>query len=45
MIIQKNNGKVVTPSTTMKEKFKMVAKTMVSLEEVLAEAPAGSRIP
>ena len=37
MIIQKNNGKVVTPSTTMKEKFKMVAKTMVSLEEVLAE--------
>lgn len=37
MIIQKNNGKVVAPSTTMKDKFKMVAKTMVSLEEVLAD--------
>ena len=37
MIIQKNNGKVVNPATTMKNKFKMVAKTMVSLEEVLAD--------
>lgn len=37
MIIQKNNGKVVAPQATMKEKFKMVAKTMVSLEEVLAD--------
>ena len=37
MIIQKNHGKVVPNESTAKEKFKMVAKTMVSLEEVLAD--------
>jgi len=37
MIIQKERGKVVTDSGTPREKFKMVAKTMVSLEEVLAD--------
>ena len=37
MIIQKNRGKVVTDVATPREKFKMVAKTMVSLEEVLAD--------
>ena len=36
MIIQKSNGKVVPLSDT-KKNFKMVAKTMVSLEEVLAD--------
>ena len=37
MIIQKNHGKVVPVDNTPKERFKMVAKTMVNLEEVLAE--------
>ena len=37
MIIQKNHGKVVPTESTPKETFKMVAKTMVNLEEVLAE--------
>lgn len=37
MIIQKNRGRVVADATTPREKFKMVAKTMVSLEEVLAD--------
>ena len=37
MIIQKNHGKVVPTDSTPKETFKMVAKTMVNLEEVLAE--------
>lgn len=37
MIIQKNHGKVVPTDNTPKERFKMVAKTMVNLEEVLAE--------
>ena len=37
MIIQKEHGKVVTTSPSQREKFKMVAKTMVSLEEVLAD--------
>ena len=37
MIIQKNRGKVVTSTGTPREKFKMVAKTMVNLEEVLAD--------
>ena len=37
MIIQKNHGKVVPNEGTTREKFKMVAKTMVNLEEVLAE--------
>ena len=37
MIIQKNHGKVVPAESTPKETFKMVAKTMVSLEEVLAD--------
>ena len=37
MIIEKNRGKVVTGTPAPREKFKMVAKTMVSLEEVLAE--------
>lgn len=37
MIIQKNHGKVVPNDSTPKETFKMVAKTMVNLEEVLAE--------
>lgn len=37
MIIQKNHGKVVPNEGTTREKFKMVAKTMVNLEEVLAD--------
>jgi len=37
MIIQKSHGKVVADNPTPREKFKMVAKTMVSLEEVLAD--------
>ncbi len=37
MIIQKQNGKVVPVTSSGREKFKMVAKTMMSLEEVLAE--------
>ena len=37
MIIQKEHGKVVTDRPAPREKFKMVAKTMVSLEEVLAD--------
>ncbi|MBR1766816.1 MAG: RNA methyltransferase [Bacteroidales bacterium] len=37
MIIQKKHGKVVPTDSTPKETFKMVAKTMVNLEEVLAE--------
>ncbi len=37
MIIQKNHGKVVPAESTPKETFKMVAKTMVNLEEVLAD--------
>ena len=37
MIIQKERGKVVTSTPSPREKFKMVAKTMVSLEEVLAD--------
>ena len=37
MIIQKNHGKVVPNESTPKETFRMVAKTMVNLEEVLAE--------
>ena len=37
MIIQKNKGKVVADSGAPRETFRMVAKTMVSLEEVLAE--------
>ena len=37
MIIQKERGKVVTGNAAPREKFRMVAKTMVSLEEVLAD--------
>ena len=37
MIIEKNRGKVVTGTSAPREKFRMVAKTMVSLEEVLAD--------
>lgn len=37
MIIEKNKGKVVASTSNAREKFKMVAKTMVNLEEVLAE--------
>lgn len=37
MIIQKNRGRVVADAATPRKKFKMVAKTMVSLEEVLAD--------
>ena len=37
MIIQKKHGKVVPNESTPKERFKMVAKTMVNLEEVLAD--------
>ena len=37
MIIQKEHGKVVTGTPSQREKFKMVAKTMVNLEEVLAD--------
>ena len=36
MIIQKQGGKIV-PQTTTANKFKMIAKTMFGLEEVLAE--------
>ena len=36
MIIQKQGGKIV-PQTTTVNKFKMIAKTMFGLEEVLAE--------
>ena len=41
MIIQKNRGKVVADGDTPRETFKMVAKTMVNLEEVLAEELRG----
>ena len=37
MIIQKSHGKVVNSTPEPREIFKMVAKTMVSLEEVLAD--------
>ena len=37
MIIQKSHGRVVNETSAPREKFKMVAKTMVSLEEVLAD--------
>ena len=37
MIIQKKHGKVVAGDAAATEKFKMVAKTMVSLEDVLAD--------
>jgi len=37
MIIQKERGKVVSGNAAPREKFRMVAKTMVSLEEVLAD--------
>ena len=37
MIIQKEHGKVVTDTPSLRERFKMVAKTMVNLEEVLAD--------
>lgn len=37
MIIQKNHGKVVPNEGSTREMFKMVAKTMVNLEEVLAD--------
>ena len=37
MIIQKQNGKAVPVKHTAKEKFRMVAKTMMGLEEILAD--------
>ena len=37
MIIQKQNGKAVPVQNSSKEKFKMVAKTMMGLEEILAD--------
>lgn len=37
MIIEKKNGKKVPMSTSGRERFKMIAKTMMGLEEVLAE--------
>lgn len=37
MIIQKQDGKTVPLQPSNKEKFKMVAKTMMGLEEVLAD--------
>ena len=37
MIIQKQNGKVVTDTTPSTNTFPMVAKTMMGLEEVLAD--------
>ena len=37
MIIQKERGKVIANSGSTSQKFRMVAKTMVSLEEVLAD--------
>lgn len=37
MIIQKQNGKVVPMEESHSEKFKMIAKTMMGLEEIVAE--------
>ena len=37
MIIQKQNGKVMSAPAPKGEKFKMVAKTMMGLEEILAD--------
>lgn len=37
MIIQKSNGKTVPTEPTPREEFKMIAKTMFGLEEILAE--------
>ncbi len=37
MIIQKENGKVIPSSASGREKFKMVAKTMMGFEEILAD--------
>lgn len=37
MIIQKQHGKVIPQNTSNVGKFKMIAKTMMGLEEVLAE--------
>ena len=37
MIIQKERGKVIAETGNTSKKFKMVAKTMVNLEEVLAD--------
>ena len=37
MIIQKQNGKVVEPTKTQRPRFKMIGKTMLGLEEVLAD--------
>ncbi len=37
MIIQKENGKVLPTESTSQAKFKMIAKTMMGLEEVLAD--------
>lgn len=37
MIIQKQNGKVVPIEKTNHERFKMIAKTMMGLEEILAD--------
>lgn len=37
MIIQKENGKKMPVGHAVREKFKMIAKTMMGLEEILAE--------
>lgn len=37
MIIQKENGKVLENSVSQQARFKMIAKTMMGLEEVLAD--------
>lgn len=41
MIIQKQNGKIVPQEQTNRATFKMIAKTMMGLEEVLAEELKG----
>ena len=37
MIIQKSHGKTIPPEQQQREEFKMVAKTMFGLEEILAD--------
>ena len=43
MIIQKSHGREVPVEKTERTKFKMVAKTMHGLEEVLAEEIAAEK--
>ena len=37
MIIQKQNGKTIPTEPTVKQRFKMIAKTMYGLETILAD--------